>query len=108
MEYWFRRFEDLRMLWDRSEDLRTPTEQESSRHVLVWESDSEKVREVYGENGHKPPTDYGPRHETSAWFRGLPVSSYFDQYLVNISTGRFGSNGSSVQVIKFLISFSFS
>ena len=48
MEYWFRRFEDLRMLWDRSEDLRTPTEQESSRHVLVWESDSEKVREVYG------------------------------------------------------------
>lgn len=55
-------------------------------------------------------TDYGPRHETSVWFRGLLVSTYFDQYLiylVNISTSRFGSNGCLVQVIKFFISFSF-
>lgn len=46
-----RRFEDLRMSLNRSEDLRTPTEHESGRHVLVGESDSEKVREVYGESG---------------------------------------------------------
>lgn len=53
------------------------------------------------------PLTMDPRHETSAWFRGLLVSTYFDQYLVNISTGRFGSNGCLVQVIKFFISFSF-